>query len=167
MSRLSGALSAADLAQAVLLRLHGVTRSDLLADDFAPPPGQVTEELCTTTGLPAGPRCASRITEFIPQREQVAAAAADDAIRLSIVSPAPGTRFWRNPEVPAAMNRLALRASVVPPVGQIVWRVDGQDYAMAAPDAPLLWPVTPGVHWFQIRLPLQDDVSRVVRVVVE
>jgi penicillin-binding protein 1C len=167
MTRLSGALSAADLAQAVLLRLHGVTRGDLQADAFAPPPGRVPAELCTTTGLRAGAGCASRITEFVSRYELPVPAAADGSVHLSIVSPAPETRFWRNPEVPAAMNRLALRASVEPPVGQIVWRVDGQDYAIAAPAAPLYWPATPGVHRFQIRLPLQNGASRVVRVVVE
>jgi penicillin-binding protein 1C len=75
--------------------------------------------------------------------------------------------MWRNPEVPAAMNRLVLRAQVSPPVQQIVWLVDGQDYAIADPAAPLYWPASPGVHRFQIRLPLQRGASGVIRVVVE
>jgi penicillin-binding protein 1C len=65
------------------------------------------------------------------------------------------------------MNRLVLRASVVPAVPQIVWRVDGEDIAVADPAAPLYWVAVPGVHRFQIRLPLQAGASRVVRVVVE
>ena len=167
MSRLSGALSAADLAQAVLLRLHGVTRGDLQADAFAPPPGRVAVELCTATGQAAGAGCAARMTEFVAPRAVSVPPVADGATRLSIVSPAPETRFWRNPEVPAAMNRLVLRATVMPPVGQIVWRVDGQDYAVTDPAAPLYWPATQGVHRFQIHLPLQPGASRVVRVVVD
>jgi penicillin-binding protein 1C len=174
MSRLSGALSAADLAQAILLRLHGVTRSDLRADAFAPPPGRVPTELCTTTGAQAGAGvrrgagCAARMTEYVPRGLPAPpAVSAQATARLSILSPAPETRFWRNPEVPPSMNRLVLRASVVPPVNQIVWRIDDQDYATASPAAPLYWQATPGVHRFQIRLPLQTGASRVVRVVVE
>jgi penicillin-binding protein 1C len=165
MSRLGGAQSAADLAQAVLLRLHGVTRGDLVADGFRAPPGQVAVELCTTTGRAAGLGCASRLTEFVAPRAVAAVAA--EGVRLSIVSPAPETRIWRNPEVPAAMNRLVLRASVVPAVPQIVWRVDGEDIAVADPAAPLYWTAVPGIHRFQIRLPLQAGASRVVRLVVE
>ena len=57
MTRLSGALSAADLAQAVLLHLHGVTRGDLTADAFAAPPGLHPAELCTATGQIAAAAC--------------------------------------------------------------------------------------------------------------
>jgi penicillin-binding protein 1C len=74
---------------------------------------------------------------------------------------------WRNPETPAALNRLVLRASAGPQVKQIVWLVDGRPVAVAAPDAPLYWTMVPGRHRFQIRLPLQDDASRPLAVVVE
>ena len=60
-----------------------------------------------------------------------------------------------------------LRASVVPPVNQVVWLVDGQPAAVAHPDQPFLWRMQPGQHRFQVRLPLQDGASRQVRVVVE
>jgi penicillin-binding protein 1C len=166
MTRLSGALSAADLAQAVLLHLHGVTRGDLTADAFAAPPGLHTAELCTATGQIASTACPSRMTEYVAPRPP-AETPPEDSPRLSIVSPAPGSHIWRNPEVPAAMNRLLLRASVSPAVHQVVWLVDGEDFALADPAAPLYWTPLPGVHRFQIRLPLQPGASRVVRVVVE
>ena len=167
MTRLSGALSAADLAQAVLLHLHGVTRGDLTADAFAAPPGLHPAELCTATGQIAAAACPSRMTEFVALRPPMPEAPADDTVHLSIVSPAPESHIWRNPEVPAAMNRLLLRASVSPTVHQVVWLVDGEDFAVADPMAPLYWTALPGVHRFQIRLPLQAGASRVVRVVVE
>jgi len=167
MTRLSGSLSAAELAQAVLLQLHGVTRSDLVAGAFSPPPGRVPVELCTATGQVAGPDCPSRMTEYVVPRARAPAVADPNATRLSIVSPAPETRFWRNPEVPAAMNRLVLRAQTSAGVRQIVWRVDGEDFAVADPAAPLYWPATPGAHVFQIRLPLAPGASRPVRVLVE
>ncbi len=165
MTRLSGGLSAADLAQAILLHLHQVTRGDLTAGALPAPPGRTPVELCTTSGTIAGAACPARMTEYVTPSPP--APPPDDEEHLSIVSPAPETRLWRNPEVPAAMNRLVLRAQVSPSVPQIVWRVDGQDYAIADPAAPLYWPTSPGVHRFQIRLPLQRGVSRVIRVVVE
>ena len=164
MTRLGGAQSAADLAQAVLLRLHRVTRGDLSAGGFAPPSGQIRRELCTATG--AAGDCAARLTEYLPI-QPVAAAPADAGAQLAIVSPAPGVRVWPNPEVPADMNRLILRARVVPKVPQIVWQVDGQDYAVADPASALYWPFLPGAHRFRIRLPLQPGASQSVRIVVE
>ena len=87
--------------------------------------------------------------------------------RLTIVTPAPDTHLWRNPEAPPALDRLVLRASTEPKVAQIVWLVDDRPVAVAAPDVPVYWKLTPGRHRFQIRLPLQADMSRPVTVVVE
>ncbi len=64
------------------------------------------------------------------------------------------------------MNRLALRARVAPGITQIVWQVDGQDYAVADPAAPLYWPLVRGMHRFRVRLPLQRGASAAVRVLV-
>jgi penicillin-binding protein 1C len=164
MTRLGGAQSAADLAQAVLLRLHRVTRADLTAGGFAAPANQGPVELCTTDAVGA---CASRLTESLPLvPATAAAAAAQDGPLLSVISPAPERQFWLNPEVPPEMNRLALRARVAPGVTQIVWQVDGEDYAVADPAAPLYWPLVRGMHRFRVRLPLQRGVSAAVRILV-
>ncbi|WP_413992804.1 transglycosylase domain-containing protein [Labrys okinawensis] len=88
-------------------------------------------------------------------------------IRLSISTPARNTQIWRNPEQPTAYNRLALKASVEPHVAQIVWYVDGQPFAVSAPDQPVFWPIQPGAHRFQIRLPYRDEASSVVPVYVQ
>ena len=162
MTRLSGAQSAADLAQAVLLRLHGVTRGDLTAGDLPAPANQGPVELCTTGAARA---CGSRLTESLPLRP-AAAAAPQDGKLLSVISPAPDTQVWLNPEVPPEMNRLALRARVAPGIEQIVWQVDGEDYAIADPAAPLYWPLVRGMHRFRVRLPLQRGASAAVRVLV-
>jgi penicillin-binding protein 1C len=167
MTRLSGGLSAADLAQAVLLHLHNVTRGDLTADDFVPPHDGRAVELCTESGDIATSACPTRMTEFLAAGASARAILPDENALLSIVSPAPNTRVWRNPEVPATMDRLALRARVSPKVRQIVWLVDGEPFAVADSDVPLYWPVAPGVHLFQIRLPLQGGRSRAVRVTIE
>jgi penicillin-binding protein 1C len=91
----------------------------------------------------------------------------DVPVRLSITAPEHNSHIWRNPEVPPAFNRLALKAVVEPRVPQVVWYVDGEPFAVTDPDKPVLWPIQPGTHHFQVRLPLRDGSSRPVRVVVE
>ncbi len=162
MTRLGGAQSAADLAQAVLLRLHRVTRGDLTAGGFAAPANHGPVELCTTG---AAGSCAARLSESLPL-VPASVMAPQDGKLLSVISPAPDTRVWLNPEVPPEMNRLALRARVAPGITQIVWQVDGQDYAVADPAAPLYWPLVRGMHRFRVRLPLQRGASAAVRVLV-
>ncbi len=164
MTRLSGARAAAGLAQAVLLRLHGLNRGDLVAGGFAPPVGREQAELCTATGALAGRGCGERLIEWIGDR---AMPAKEPPPRLAIVQPDPDTHVWRNPDAPPSLNRMVLRATATPAVPQIVWLVDGQPVAVAEPDAPLYWTMTPGRHRFQVRLPLQDDTSRPLTVVVE
>jgi penicillin-binding protein 1C len=88
-------------------------------------------------------------------------------VHLAISTPEHNSRIWRNPEQPPQLNRMALKAVVEPHVEQVVWYVDGEPFAIGDPDTPVLWPMTPGVHRFQVRLPLRKGASRVVRVVVE
>lgn len=158
MAQLSGARAAAQLAQAVLLRLHHAGRADLVAGNFAAPAGQ-RAELCPDQA------CSQRLTEYVddaaPSRPAPAAA------HLAIVQPDPDSHVWRNPEAPPSLNRLVLRATAGPQVRQIVWLVDGQPVATAAPETPLYWPMIPGLHRFQVRLPLQDDASLPLAVIVE
>jgi len=87
--------------------------------------------------------------------------------RLSIVAPEHHSRIGRHPEAPPALNRLVLKVVVEPHVPQVVWYVDGEPFAVTDPDNPVLWPIKPGTHRFQVRLPLREGLSRPVRVVVE
>jgi penicillin-binding protein 1C len=52
-------------------------------------------------------------------------------------------------------------------VPQIVWLVDGEPVATISPEKPFAWPLLLGEHRFQVRLPFEAAVSKVVRVVVE
>ena len=162
MAGLSGARGAARLAQSVLLDLHGAGRTDLRAGAFPAPAGHSIAELCTATGQPGA--CSGQLTEWV---RPDAAPPAAPARHLAITEPQPDAHVWRNPDAPASLQRLVLRASVVPPVDQVVWLVDGEPAAVAHPDQPFLWRMQPGQHRFQVRLPLQDGASRQVRVVVE
>ena len=162
MAGLSGARGAARLAQAVMLDLHGANRTDLLAGTFPSPASRSAAELCTDTGQPGA--CSQHLTEWV---RPGADSPAEPARHLAITDPQPDAHVWRNPDAPAGLQRLALHASVVPPVEQIVWLVDGEPAAVAPPDQPFLWTMRPGQHRFQVRLLLQQAASRQVRVVVE
>jgi penicillin-binding protein 1C len=159
MRQLSGGRAAAQLAQQVMLRLHGALRTDLVAGDFAAPAGRHPAELCPDAA------CTEHLTEFVDPGTPLHPHTAP--VPLAIVQPDPDSHVWRNPEVPPALNRLVLRATAPPQVRQIVWLVDGKPVAVGAPDTPLYWTMVPGRHRFQVRLPLQDDASRPLAIVVE
>jgi penicillin-binding protein 1C len=229
MLQLSGARTAARLARAVLLDLHGAVPGDLADTGFPPPTGRVPVELCVYGGKRSSGGCGQTLVEWVRPDEMPPVAnaavirrgpegarlvlampaahrawakaegypvadddataasnaitasgataasgsaaaddpAASDGPRLSIVAPEHNSRIWRNPETPAALDRLALKAVVEPRVPQVVWYVDGEPFAVADPDKPVYWPISPGAHRFQLRLPYRDGASRPVRIVVE
>ncbi len=183
MRQLGGAV-AARLAQSVLLALHGTTADALTAGAFAPPAGSQPVRLCTATGRPATEGCGATLEEWLPGDAVAHAADAPSpaltpalavayqlpasAPALSILSPSPDSRVWRNPELPSGQNRLALRAGAAAGVRQVLWLVDGEPFAVAAADEVVYWPLQPGAHRFQLALPWQGGVlSRPVRVTVE
>jgi penicillin-binding protein 1C len=89
------------------------------------------------------------------------------ATRLRITSPENGARLLRDPETPAALNTLALRAVVDPPVNEVVWYVDGLPVATAAYPYAARWRLQPGEHTFQVRLGSGGGASRPVQVTVD
>jgi penicillin-binding protein 1C len=95
------------------------------------------------------------------------ASKAGQPVRLSIAVPEQDAHLWRNPEVPAALNRLALRAVAEPHVPQIVWYVDNEPFAVADPDETVYWPMVAGIHRFRIGRPFDAALSKPVRVAVE
>jgi penicillin-binding protein 1C len=163
MSQVSGARSAAALVQTVLLGLHGIGRADLFAGDFRAPPGHIPMELCARTGRPGA--CENRQPEFVTVLQQPHVT--ETSAHLAIIQPPTGTHVWRNPELPAALNRFALRATVTPAVPQITWLVDGAPAASTSPDKPFLWPMSPGHHRFQVQLPLAPEVSPPLALTVD
>jgi penicillin-binding protein 1C len=90
-----------------------------------------------------------------------------EAVRLSVSNPEHHSRIWRNPGAPPSQNRIALKVVAEPHVPQVVWYVDGEPFATADPDEAVYWPLEPGKHRFQARLPFQPGASNVVHVTVE
>jgi penicillin-binding protein 1C len=86
---------------------------------------------------------------------------------LTVVSPEPGARLRPDPEAPAGLATVALEAVVDPPVPQVVWYVDGEPFRVVDYPYGARWPLRPGEHYLQVRVPHTDLVSRTVRVRVE
>lgn len=99
--------------------------------------------------------------------EPVHAVLRTGGVRLSITSPETGLRVLRDPETPEGQATLALRAVVEPSVPQIVWYVDGRPFLVADHPYTARWPLTPGDHVIEARLPNVETRSGRVLVHVE
>lgn len=191
MRNVSGATAPARIAHAVLNEIHGVRPGDIQDGAFPPPPGRTPVEICATSGRASTGQCGQTLLEWVkpnemPEADTTASAAplvrgwareqgfrtvepaqTAEHVRLVVATPENNSRIWSNPEQPASLNRLVLKARVEPRVEQIVWYVDGEPFAVADPDQPIYWPMRPGAHRFQARLPLQTGASKAVHVVIE
>ncbi len=56
---------------------------------------------------------------------------------------------------------------VEPPVEQLVWYVDGEPFATVDRPYAARWPLAPGEHRIEARVPFSAARSRSVRIVVE
>jgi penicillin-binding protein 1C len=175
MRGLAGANSAARLAHAMMVRLHGAKPGELAPQTFAPPPGRVAINLCRAD---SGPACAQTLREWVRPDEvaiepaltepaHVEDAVATENGALVIATPEHNMHVWRNPEQPAQLNKLALKLANGGKDTQIVWVVDGAPFALAQADETVFWPMTPGAHRIQARLALAQAASRPVRVIIE
>ncbi len=98
----------------------------------------------------------------LPGADPAALAAAS----VSLNAPVDGTRVVIDPETPQRFQTLALRASVSPPVPEIVWYVDGREFARVAFPYEARWPIAPGAHSIQARFPRAFVESKTVMVTV-
>ena len=175
MKELGGAASSARLAHAILVKLHGAKPGDIDAENFPPPPDRRAVDLCL--GRDARENCFETIREWVKPGEAAPIAApalsasgeadAPAGPVLAIAAPEHNTHIWRNPDQPAALNRLALKLAPGTPGAQIVWYVDGEPFVVAEADQTVFWPLQPGAHRIQARLALRPGASRSVRVMVE
>ena len=178
MKELGGAASSARLAHAILVKLHGAKPGDMDAENFPPPPDRRAVDLCL--GRDARENCFETIREWVKPGEAAPIAApalsassagqemeASAGPVLAIAAPEHNTHIWRNPDQPAALNRLALKLAQGTPGAQIVWYVDGEPFVVAEADQTVFWPLQPGAHRIQARLALRPGASRSVRVMVE
>lgn len=226
MNRVSGALSAAALAKALLLELHGDETLGLHDLTFPPPRGHRPLRLCALTGALATPACDRVTVEWLrggdeprhvcpahlrllvdartgrpatretprvylemrtfvdlPPRYAAWAAAAGlprppapepvftfasfrPLVRVSLTSPTDGLRLLRDPETPADQATLPLAAVVDPPGPEVVFYVDGRPFEVAGYPYRTRWPLEPGEHVFEARVPRAGAASGRTRVLV-
>ena len=95
------------------------------------------------------------------------AAPRDDTATVVIVSPRDSMRVIRNPELPAELTSLPLKVETTPAVTQVTWYVDGKAFLVSAAGAVARWPLQPGVHRFEARIPYRDLASKPVTIEVE
>lgn len=89
------------------------------------------------------------------------------AVRVSFTSPSDGLRLLRDPETPAGNATLSLAAVVDPPGEEVVFYVDGVPFATVAPPYKTRWPLAPGEHIFEARVPRARATAPRVRVLVQ
>lgn len=182
MNQLGGASSSARLAHAILAHVHGAKPGEITPDSFAPPKGRIAVELCSAGGERNNGSCGETLTEWVtpdeaesipetrprvdlisPTRE----APTSEEVTLAVTTPEHNSRIWRNLEQPPSLNKIALKAKTTPHVEQVVWYVDGQPFAVADPEQATFWPLQPGEHRIQARLPLRPGASRTIKVTIE
>jgi penicillin-binding protein 1C len=88
-------------------------------------------------------------------------------VRVSLTSPTDGLRLLRDPETPPGQATLSLGAVVDPPGPEVVFYVDGLPFEVAPYPYRTRWPLRPGEHAFEARVPRAGAASARVRVLVE
>ncbi len=87
--------------------------------------------------------------------------------RIEVTEPRQGVHLLIDPETPPSLATVALRATVDPPVEQLVWYVDGQPFETVDHPFTARWPLAPGEHTFEACLPFGGSRSGRVRILVE
>ncbi|TNE88971.1 MAG: hypothetical protein EP330_13045 [Deltaproteobacteria bacterium] len=85
----------------------------------------------------------------------------DDTPQVEVLSPRDGDHLLRDPEAPDGAGTVLLAAAVDPPGSQVVWYVDGEPWKVV--DAPYTarWPLEPGEHVLEARLPFDARGAKV------
>jgi penicillin-binding protein 1C len=185
MKSLGGYVAAAALARRILSLRHGDQLDGLSDRPFPPPRGSVPIRLCAATGLLPGTACGRVVSEwFAPGQEPTAVCEhrapsavagrqqqppplrGSRAARLRVSAPEPGSVLLADPEVPPGSATIALQAEADPAPPELTWYIDGRPWRIAEYPYTVRWPIEPGAHTFQVRIPGQEDVSPPVRVSV-
>ena len=74
--------------------------------------------------------------------------------------------FLIDPELPRQFQTISLRAEVTPLVPELVWYVDGREYARVPYPYETRWKLTEGTHSIQARFPNAHVISPPVTVTV-
>ncbi len=93
------------------------------------------------------------VAEAAPAAERAGAGRAVDPTRgaaIAVAAPASGDAFVITPELPRRFQTLELRCSVQGSPAEVVWLVDGREYARAAAPYAASWRLAGGSHRIQV-----------------
>lgn len=185
MRALGGYAAAAGLARQVLSLRHRDELDGMDDRPFPAPRGHEPVRLCAASGLRPGAGCDRVVAEWLPPREapldacdhrmRTAARGArrpartlrgTGAVRLRVSSPEEGAVILADPEVPPGSATIALQAEADSGTPQVIWYVDGRPWLVADRPFGARWPIVPGAHTFQVRLPGAQGASPAVRICV-
>ncbi len=85
---------------------------------------------------------------------------------LKLTAPLDGTRVYIDPEIPQRFQTLALRVEAQPAPREVLWLVNGVEYARLPFPYELRWPLSAGEYSFQARFGSALVESRIARVTV-
>jgi len=164
MRDVTGAGSAAELARAILLDLHGDV-PDVAALAFPAPPNYRlgSDKLPEWTGGKAAVKPAA----VDPEALAVLTPPEKEAGVVTVLSPRNNMRVIRNPELPVDLASLPLKAAVPADATQVVWVVDGKPFRVGPADQVARWPLQPGRHTFEAKVPYRGLSSAPVTIEVE
>jgi penicillin-binding protein 1C len=154
------------------VRLTVDTRNGLLASRWTPPAFLADRsfvELGTAEAAWAAARGLAPPREVSPldlPRAPLGRVIGERPARLRVTSPEAGARLMRDPDTPPTLATVALQAVADPAANQLLWVVDGRPYAVVDYPSPARWPLAPGEHTFQARVPYTDIASAPVHVTV-
>ena len=137
------------------------------------PPGKGPVETCAVHRVEGG-----RVVVDLPPRYAAWQAAegmpgpahpprSDTRVTLTLLSPTDGTRVVSDPESAPGRSTIELAVAVDPPVDEVLWVVDGQPFAVVAAPYEVRWPLAPGEHVFEARLPWRPERSGSARVLAQ
>ena len=130
-------------------------------------------------GLPLPPPAAGTVGSSDPLTMALAASAFSatppEPPQVYIASPSPGLHLLIDPEAPASLSTLELRADVEPGRGadslgrdvELLWVVDGEPFDLVTHPGTVRWPLQPGDHSFRVEIPAVGLRSATVEVRVE
>jgi penicillin-binding protein 1C len=168
MRDVTGAGSAAEVARAILLKLHGDV-ADTAALAFPAPPGYRLDraKLPEWTDTAARPAAAVLAPAVDPQAMAELTAPDQSTAVVTVISPRNNMRVIRNPELPADLASLPLKATLPAGVSEVVWYVDGKPFRVAKGETAARWPLQPGIHTFEAKVPYRGLSSHPVTIKVE
>lgn len=91
----------------------------------------------------------------------------DPVKQFTIASPSNNSHFYINPHIPKEKNSINLHIDIDGEAPEVLWYVDGQPFQLVAAPYSLRWPLQPGVHRFQAKIPYSQIASNIVKVTIE